>query len=165
MVANANMAPQAGKYARLELERRWLLERLPAAAESGTLIVDRYIEGTSLRLRRVDAPHAQYKLSQKQAPAPPDYARTIITTIYLSPEEYKLLVKLPARELRKRRHHLGRYSIDVFEGSLGGLVLAETEFPSEEEMRAHPLPDFAVRDVSDDVRYTGGWLVANGLPE
>ena len=165
MVANANMAPQAGKYARLELERRWLLNRLPAAAESGTLIVDRYIEGTSLRLRRADPPHAQCKLSQKQAPAPPDYARTVITTIYLSPEEYEVLAKLPARGLRKRRHHLGRYSIDVFEGELAGLVLAETEFPSEKEMRAHPLPDFAVRDVSDDVRYTGGWLVANGLPE
>ena len=31
-------------------------------------------------------------------------------------------------------------------------------------MRAHPPPDFAVRDVSHDVRYTGGWLVANGAP-
>ena len=52
----------------------------------------------------------------------------------------------------------------MFGGELEGLILAETEFPSEEEMRAHPIPDFAVRDVSDDVRYTGGWLVENGLP-
>ncbi len=31
-------------------------------------------------------------------------------------------------------------------------------------MRSHLIPEFAVREVSDDVRYTGGWLAANGLP-
>jgi CYTH domain-containing protein len=164
MVANENLAPQAGKYARFELERRWLLERLPEGADAGAAIHDRYIDGTRLRLRHAEPPHEAFKLSQKEAPAPPDYARTVITTFYLSREEYEVLAALPARELRKRRHHIGRYSIDVFEGELAGLVVAETEFPTEAEMRAHPVPAFAVRDVSDDVRYTGGWLVENGLP-
>jgi CYTH domain-containing protein len=164
MVANRNLAPQAGKYARYELERRWLLERLPDGADAGSLIVDRYIEGTRLRLRHAEPPHEQFKLTQKEAPAPPDYALTVITTIYLTAEEYAVLAALPARVLRKRRHHFGRYSIDVFEGELAGLILAETEFAAEEEMRAHPLPEFAVRDVSDDVRYTGGALVYGGQP-
>ena len=158
------MALEAGKYARYELERRFLLERLPDGADAGSLIFDRYIERTRLRLRHADPPHEQFKLSQKEAPAPPDYARTVITTIYLSREEYEVLAALPARELRKRRHHLDRYSIDVFEVELVGLVLAEAEFASEEEMRTHTVPAFAVRDVSGDVRYTGGWLAANGLP-
>ena len=165
MVANENLAPQAGKYARYELERRWLVERLPPEADAGRLIVDRYVEGTRLRLRHAEPPHEQFKLSQKEAPTPPDFSRTVITTMYLSEEEYEVFAALPALELRKRRHHFGRYSIDVFEGELAGLILAETEFPSEEEMLAHLGPDFAVRDVSDDVRYTGGWLVAKGVPE
>lgn len=165
MVANQRQAPQAGKYARFELEKRWLVEELPAGSSPGRLIVDRYIDGTRLRLRNAEPPHSQFKLSQKEAPAPPDYAVTVITTIYLSAEEYEVFAALPARELRKRRHHLDRYSIDVFEGPLEGLLLAETEFASEEEMRAHPLPGFALRDVSDDVRYTGGWLVEHGLPD
>ena len=164
MVANREPAPQAGKYARFELERRWLLERLPDGADDGHAIVDTYITGSSLRLRRVESDPPQYKFTQKETPAPPDYARTTITNIYLSPAEYELLRVLPGRELRKRRHHLGGYSIDVFEGDLAGLILAETEFSSEDEMHAHELPAFAVRDVSDDVRYTGGWLAANGLP-
>jgi CYTH domain-containing protein len=155
----------AGKYARFELERRWLLERLPEGADAGSLILDRYIEGTRLRLRHAEPPHEQFKLSQKEAPSPPDYARTVITTMYLSRKEYEILAALPAKELRKRRHHFGRYSIDVFEGRLAGLVLAETEFASEEEMRAHPIPEFAVQDVSDDVRYTGGSLAYGGQPE
>jgi CYTH domain-containing protein len=137
MVANQQPAPQAGKYARFELERRWLLAGLPAGADSGSLLVDRYIEGTRLRVRRAEPPHSQYKLSQKEAPGSSDYAVTVITTMYLTPEEYEILSVLPGRELRKRRHHLGRYSIDVFGGELTGLILAETEFQSEEEMRAH----------------------------
>jgi CYTH domain-containing protein len=154
---------EAGKYARFELERRFLLDRVPEDAGPANRIVDRYIAGTSLRLRRQDAPE-QYKLSQKVAPSPPDYATTTITTIYLSPEEYELFLPLPARELRKRRHHVGPYSIDVFEGELEGLILAEVTFESDAEMRAHPLPDFALREVSDDVRYTGGTLASDGLP-
>jgi CYTH domain-containing protein len=165
MVPNEQPPPQAGKYARFELERRWLLRQLPEGADIGAAIVDSYIEGTRLRLRHAETPHVQYKLSQKEAPKPPDFARTVITTFYLSREEYDVLAALPARELRKRRHHFDRYSIDVFEGELAGLVLAESEFASEEEMRAHPDPDFAVKDVSDDVRYTGGWLAAYGQPE
>jgi CYTH domain-containing protein len=157
------VALEAGKYARYELERRFLLNRLPEGAGHGRLILDRYIAGTRLRLRRVEPPEPQYKLSQKEAPAPPDYAVTTITTIYLSEEEYGVLSALPGRELHKRRHHLGPYSIDVFEGELTGLILAEITFESDAEIRAHPTPDFAARDVSDDVRYTGGALAANGL--
>jgi hypothetical protein len=156
---------EPGKYARWELERRFLLERLPDGAGPGRLIVDRYLHGTRLRLRRTEPPDPQYKLSQKEAPAPPDYAVTTITTIYLSPEEYEFFAGLPGRELRKRRHHLGHYSIDVFDGDLAGLILAEITFPSEDEMRGHPVPDFAVSEVSEDIRYTGGALAANGLPE
>jgi CYTH domain-containing protein len=164
MVANENLAPQAGKYARFELERRFLLERLPDGADEGHLIVDRYITGSSLRLRRVESDPPQYKFTQKETPAPPDFATMTITNIYLSAAEYELLRVLPGREVRKRRHHLGRYSIDVFEGDLAGLILAEAGFTSEDEMRAHPLPEFAVREVSEDVRYTGGRLALNGLP-
>jgi CYTH domain-containing protein len=157
-------AISAGKYARYELERRFVLDGLPDGVSEGGLIEDLYIDGTRLRLRRAQAPHAQYKLSQKETPAPPDFAIARITTIYLTADEYALLEHLPGTRLRKRRHHFERYSVDVFEGALEGLVLAETEFASEEEMRAHPVPAFALRDVSDDVRYTGGWLATNGIP-
>jgi CYTH domain-containing protein len=162
MVPNEQPPPQAGKYARFELERRFLLDHLPGDSGPGTLIVDRYIARSRLRLRDAGS---QYKLTQKEAPAPPDFAVTTITTIYLSPEEFEIVSVLPGPELRKRRHHLGPYSIDVFEGELSGLVLAERSYASEEEMRADSPPEFAVREVSDDVRYTGGWLAANGLPE
>jgi CYTH domain-containing protein len=162
--AQAEFGSPAGKYARFELERRFLVDRLPDGLGEGHLIVDRYIAGSSLRLRRVESRPPQYKLTQKQAPVPPDYATTTITNIYLSAAEYELLTVLPGQELRKRRHRLGQYSIDVFEGELEGLILAEASFTSEGEMRTHAAPGFAVREVSADIRYTGGRLATQGLP-
>jgi hypothetical protein len=157
---------EAGYYARFELERRFLLERLPDGLDGGSLIVDHYVTDTRLRLRRVEGgPEPQYKFSQKEVPSPPDYATMKITTLYLSRQEYDTLSVLPGKELRKRRYPLAPYSIDLFEDVLSGLILAEITFGSDAEMRAHPIPDFAVRDVSDDVRYTGGALAANGLPK
>src|SRR4051794_30751857 len=103
------MSEQAGKYARLELERRFLVERLPRgiAEDRGWRITDRYIENTRLRLRWMDpieGGEAVLKLGQKQAPSPPDFARMMITNIYLSPGEYDVLAELPALDLHKRRH-------------------------------------------------------------
>ncbi len=158
----------AGKYARYELERRFLLDRLPegTARDDGWLIIDRYITGTRLRLRRMEplgGGEDVFKLGQKDVPSPPDFSRTTITNIYLTPLEYDVFVTLRAHGLRKRRYsldHGGRvYGVDVFEEHLAGLILAEVGFAMEAEWRQHrQLPDFAVRDVSRDIRFTGGAL-------
>jgi len=86
MVANGNLAPQAGKYARFELERKFLLDRLPDGLGDDSRLYDRYIAGTRLRLRRAELPGGtiQYKLNQKESPSPPDYGVMTITSIYLT---------------------------------------------------------------------------------
>jgi len=48
--------------------------------------------------------------------------------------------------------------VDVFEGSLTGLVLAEAEFTTEEDETAFRPPPDAVAEVTADVRFTGGRL-------
>lgn len=93
----------------------------------------------------------------------------LLTSIYLSEEEFPLLSALPGRTLRKTRHALGKVGgadlfVDVFEGALAGLIMAEAEFVGVEAMADYPMPDFAFREVTDDVRYTGGKLVTDGLP-
>jgi CYTH domain-containing protein len=160
--------PYAGKYARWELERRFLVDRVPAeiGGERGWRITDRYLDGALLRLRRMEplaGGEAAYKLTKKEAPKPPDTSRTIITTIYLSPEDYAALVDLPARTLTKRRRRIdvdGRvFSVDVFEGHLSGLVLAEVSFDTEEDLdRQRQLPCWVGREVTKDERFTGGAL-------
>ena len=162
------MTEQAGKYARFELERRFLVEHLPDSIEQehGWHITDRYIKNTLLRLRRMEPIHGGdtiLKLGQKQVPSPPDFGRMTITNIYLSTAEYTVLANLEALELHKRRYPFAHddrmFSIDVFAGTLSGLVLAETSFDTTEEIdQPLDLPSWLGREVSKDSRFTGGAL-------
>ena len=157
------------KYARVERERRFLLRELPeplTRASEHVQIWDNYITGTRLRLRKIRVPQTRkwkLKLTQKFAPAPPDFSRTIITNTYLSAGEYQVLAVFEANEIRKNRYpfeYEGRkYSIDVFLGGLWGLILAETEFETDEELDGFSAPPFAVRDVTNEELFTGGSLV------
>ena len=172
VVSTADMklaAPGAGRYARVERERRYLLREPPPGlklSDPHAQITDNYVTGTRLRLRKVRDPRTNewtLKLTQKHAPEPPDFSRTLITNIYLSPYEYEVLSVFEGNELRKNRYpyeHGGRlYSVDVFLGPLRGLVLAETDFETDEEMDAFPPPAFAHADVTSDELFTGGRLV------
>jgi CYTH domain-containing protein len=157
------------KYERVERERRFLLERLPEGFDlkaDHAQITDNYITGTRLRLRksrRVSTNEWTLKLTQKYTPAPPDFSRTLITSIYLNEYEYETLSVFEGNELRKNRYpfeHEGRkYSIDVFLGPLRGLILAETDFDTDEELEAFAPPRFAFLEVTRDEMFTGARLV------
>lgn len=159
----------ASRYARVERERRYLLRELPPGlklSDPHTQITDNYVTGTRLRLRKVRTPETNewtLKLTQKHAPAPPDFARALITNMYLSPYEYEVLSVFEGNELRKNRYpyeHEGRlYSVDVFLGSLRGIILAETDFKDDAELDAFPTPSFAHLDVTRDELFTGARLV------
>ena len=158
-----------GKYARIERERRFLLRDLPeplTRASEHVQIWDNYITNTRLRLRRMRVPRTKEqtrKLTQKFAPDTKDFSRTIITNVYLSPAEYEVLAVFEGNEIRKNRypfeHEARAYSIDVFLGALWGLVLAETSFETDEEMKDFAPPPFTVMDVTNDEMFTGARLV------
>ncbi len=162
-------AEHSPKYQRVERERRYLLRALPhglALTDPHFQITDNYITATRLRLRKarwVPTNEWTLKLTQKYTPAPPDFSRTLITTIYLDEAEYEVLSVFEANELRKNRYpfeHEGRlYSVDVFLGDLRGLILAETDFDTDEELDAFPAPPFAFMDVSREELFTGARLV------
>jgi CYTH domain-containing protein len=162
------------KYARIEWERRWLVDtaRRPALDDHWmTLIEDRYIEGTRLRLRRMSRPdlgEVKWKLTKKYDCADPS-ARPIVTA-YLTAPEYEVLRALPARSLTKRRYHLpfeDRYwSLDVFEGPLQGLETVECEAEGEAALAALTPPDWALREVTHLPQWQCGALAAAGaFPE
>lgn len=160
--------PQTNKYGRVEWERRFLLERFPGGVSVARVrhIVDRYIDGVNLRLRRMDDGDAtHFKLTQKVREDGGGARQGLITTMYLNEREFSVLEKLPARMLRKTRHSVPPFGIDVFEGELRGLVLAEAEFNSAQEASALTLPPFVAHEVTDDLRFTGGELVLVGRQE
>ncbi len=94
------------------------------------MITDRYLVGTRLRLRRAVFPDGdcELKLTQKVPLPRPGGVQGLITNTYLSPTEYDLLASLPAAVLSKTRCSVPPLGVDVFDGPLRGLVLAEAEF-------------------------------------
>lgn len=159
-------------YTVVERERRWLCRAVPRELIVRTeTIVDLYVTGARLRLREA-RPHngdpAMLRLSRK---ADVDPRTRLITSMYLPEHEFALLAAtLPGRRIRKIRHRLKTppgvvLSADEFQGALNGLRMVEAEFDTPERMAAFAMPDFAIREVTDDPRFGGGQLAANGLPE
>jgi adenylate cyclase len=72
------------------------------------------------------------------------------------------------RRLQKRRHVIPhgelKIELDVYEGDLEGLVVAEIEFPSEEDARSFDSPGWLGEDVTGDRRYLNETLATTGLP-
>jgi CYTH domain-containing protein len=150
------------KYARIERERRFLVDRFPSGDVVRTRhITDRYLDGTLLRLRKQtdEGGGAIFKLTQKVPATAGGAQQRLITTIYLTEGEFHLLCQLPGKTLRKVRYSVPPLGIDVFEGALEGLRLAEAEFNSAAEADAFVLPGFVLHEVTSDVRFTGGQLV------
>jgi CYTH domain-containing protein len=152
-----------GKYARVERERRFLLATppTPSTVTVTRVITDRYLVGTRLRLRRADFPDgsSERKLTQKVPISRPGGVQGLITNTYLSLAEYDLLASLPAAVLSKTRFSVPPLGVDVFNGPLQGLVLAEAEFTTDEEAQSFVPPPECVAEVTNDVRFTGGRLV------
>jgi len=69
-----------------------------------------------------------------------------------------VLGQLSARKICKTRYSVPPFGIDVFEGALEGLVLAEAEFDSAADADSLTLPSFIRQEVSTDGRFTGGHL-------
>ena len=152
------------KYAALELERRWLVDRVvrPSFASAGsTLIEDRYINGTRLRLRRMTAgERVVCKLTKKYDTGRPE-ARPIVTA-YLTEDDHAVFAAVPALEIRKRRfrfsHDQLTWSLDEFEGPLAGLELIEVEAPDLATLAAVVPPPWTAKEVTQDARYQCGAL-------
>ena len=162
------IVPAESKYARVERERRYLLQDLPeglSRADPHVQITDNYITGTRLRIRKVREPRTNkwtVKFTQKFAPDAQDFSRTIITNTYLNALEAETLAMFDANEIRKNRYHFeyeGRkFSVDMFLGDLFGLVLAEAGFETDEELDSFTKPPFAIADVTNNELFTGGRL-------
>jgi CYTH domain-containing protein len=162
------------KYARIERERRFLLWELPDGLEERpyTHVTDHYLPDTRLRLRRMTDEMdniVALKLTQKFGETAVPTQHTTITNIYLNEAEYQTLAQLGGDLLTKRRYRYSSgnqtFSVDVFEGQLSGLILAEIEAQTDEQLQTVSLPAWAVAEVTNDNFFTGGNLVTVTLAQ
>ena len=161
------------KYVAIEHERRWLCDAVPRDLVDRTeAITDLYVTGTQIRLREarpIDGGPPMLRLTRK---ADIDPHTRLISSIYLPENELAVLAaSLAGVPIRKLRHRLRsiipsvKIHVDEFQAAHAGLFLAEAEFESADALAAFTAPPFAVlREVTSDLRYTGGILVREGVP-
>jgi CYTH domain-containing protein len=153
-----------GKYAHPEVERKFLLAAVPSGAKFHAEIIDHYITDTTLRLRRMQTEHeVTFKFAQKLRVHPDDTRVILHTNFYISETEYVFLAAaLPSHRLEKRRFRFRvgtiPIAIDQFQGQLEGLVIAEVDFGPNGDPVSLTMPSFALAEVTDDERFTGGRL-------
>lgn len=168
---------QHHRYARPEVERRFLLATVPAGLPVGRLLVDRYLPGTRLRLREVREAGGEVtrKLGQRvrEGTGP---GRVWHTSVLLDEAEWALLSGLGGHPLVKARHTVWlddddlTVAVDVLAGRHTGTVLAEVDLHGRDRAEEADLTSAlaaagldVVREVTREEDYTGGGL-APGRP-
>jgi CYTH domain-containing protein/CHAD domain-containing protein len=152
----------------IERERKWIIDTppQPALAGGGVEFRQGYLASDERRSIRVrDAGEQGCTLTFKAGSG----AERTELEWPIERREFEAAWPFTAgRRITKTRHRIptGEHVIelDVFGGSLEGLILAEVEFGSVEELAAFQPPDWFGRDVTDDGRYTNAALALSGLP-
>ena len=159
------------QYMAVERERRWLCRAVPREQIMRTeAITDLYVAGTQLRLREARPLNGGAPMLRLTRKADVDIHTRLITSIYLPEEEFRVLsTTLHGTRITKFRHRLHPIAglpvlVDEFQGELAGLILAEAEFATPEQLAAYPSPDFVEKEVTEDLRYSGGQLIKFGRP-
>ena len=152
-----------------EIERKFLLDELPAWLErhGSRRISQGYLaigEEAEVRLRRIDG---ERFLTAKRGSGE---TREEVE-IPLDPERFDRLWPLTEpRRIGKRRFLVPlddghRAEVDVYAGNLGGLVVAEVEFRSEEESHSFAPPAWFGPELTGDHRYANRELALHGRPD
>jgi adenylate cyclase len=145
-----------------EIERKFLVDVAAwKPVDAGTLFRQGYLSSHKERVVRVRIEGTAAKLTIKGAtqgvtrveleyPIPLADAELMLTTLCEQP--------LIEKTRHKEQHGGNLWEIDVFHGDNDGLVMAELELASEDEM--YETPAWVLREVSDDPRYYNSNLIS-----
>jgi CYTH domain-containing protein len=149
-----------------EIERKFLVEELPAEARSrlATRLRQGYLSVGTAEVRVRSRDDLTHRLTVKSAGG---LTRTEVE-LPLTPEQFEELWPLVQSSVQKSRTLYevdGRTAeIDVYAGKLDGLVVAEVEFPTEADAHAFTPPSWFGTEVTDDPRYRNSALAAAVAP-
>lgn len=139
----------------MEIERKFLIKKLPADLTSyPALQIEQGYLNTSpvLRIRRKNDTYIfTYKsaglLSREEVEVP----LTKEAYLHLVPKCDGILITKTRYQIPDQQGHI--IELDIFHGSLEGLVLAEVEFASEEQANAFQPPEWFARDVTMETTF------------
>lgn len=152
----------------VEIERKFLIHKLPQDVHKRTSkkIIQGYMaisgDGTEIRLRKKENVHYQTAKCGKGLKRHEIEAE-------LTKAQFDIFWPLTeGKRVEKIRYEIpyGDWIIqlDIYEGSLEGLMTAEVEFQSQEDAEAFTPPEWMGREVTQDDRYKNKNLALHGLP-
>lgn len=143
----------------MEIERKFLLKELPENLSSYPCrqLEQGYLSTAPVVRVRRDNDKYELTYKGKGAMVREEY------NLPLTKESYDhLKLKIDGRLITKKRYMIpyGEYTIelDIFEGDLAPLTLAEVEFPSKEAADAFVAPDWFAEDVTFSKLYHNSYL-------
>ena len=149
----------------LEIERKWRVATLPEGLADGVALRQGYLAtGASGEVRLRDK-GGRLLLTVKRGSG---LTRTEVE-VDIAPEQFAALWPLTAgARVEKHRHALpcGELCIevDVFEGDLAGLLLAEVEFSDEAAATSFTPPGWFGTELTGRPGWSNGELACSGLP-
>ena len=160
------LAGYLGNYSRYEIEKKYLLREVPKSLpDTFTEIHDLYLHNSSLRLRVETLPSGKVigrKLTKKDRAPEKGCETSIITSLYLSENDFLALRALKGASIYKKRYMLEsverRVVYDLFQGKLEGLILVEVEFPDYDSLASFEPESANWEDVTGNPKYSGGNL-------
>lgn len=150
----------------MEIERKYLIRHLPAQYDSYPFhqIEQGYLcTGPVVRIRRQDdAYYLTYKSGGMMVRE--EYNLPLTENAYLH-----LRTKADGHLITKKRYLIPyndklTIELDIFEGGLAPLILAEVEFETKEEADTFSPPDWFGEDVTFSKNYHNSVLSQHGLP-
>ena len=152
---------------RVEIERKFLLTRVPDALPAGEPIEQGYLavapDGVEVRIRRRAG---RCTLTVKSGPG---HVR-VEEELEIDDRRFEALWALTeGRRIAKTRHLVpleggATAEVDVYADALEGLLTAEIEFGSTGASAAFAPPDWLGREVTGDARYAYQSLALAGAP-
>jgi len=149
----------------IELEKTYLAKEIPKELKDCKYkeIIDIYIpkdkNHPSLRIRKYGG---RYVITKKEPSEDGDASKQLEQTIVLREDEFKEFMKLEGKKTHKIRYQYNYKDriaeIDVFQGSLKGLIVVDFEFETEEEKNSFEIPDFCLADVTFELFIAGGMI-------
>lgn len=153
----------------IELERKFLVAQLPPQCrhDAGTRISQGYLVigtgGSEVRVRR-RGDHTVLTVKKGTGLVRRE------EEIEIPRADFERLWPLTeASRIEKRRHEIALdgelvAELDVYEGPLAGLLVAEVEFPNVEAAERFAVPEWFGPEVTEDDAYKNRRLATDGLP-
>lgn len=153
----------------VEIERKFLIGARPDHLELGPSddIDQGYLaitaEGAEVRVRRYGSHHFLTIKSGRGSVR-------VEEELEIDERRFRALWALTeGRRVQKTRYRIpsgdaATIELDVYGGTLQGLVTAEVEFDSAESAEAFSPPDWFGREITDDLAYKNQRLATEGLP-